>query len=191
MRFLADTCASAEGHRLRDAVLPVAGAILERWRTWQGRLDLPPRVTHGDLKISNLRFSPEGRGLCLLDLDTMGMLPLDVEMGDAWRSWCNPAAEDVTEARFDLDLFAASAQAWTAEFPVGVEVREALPAGIERICLELASRFCADAIHESYFGWSPRAAPGRGEHNLLRARGQLNLAKDVRDKRGALAALLS
>ena len=51
----------------------------------------------------------------------------------------------------------------------------ALVPGAERIALELSCRFALDALDESYFGWNPRFG-GRGEHNLLRARGQAALA---------------
>ncbi len=170
-------------HRLYEQVAPVAHTILASWDRWDGRLDLPPRIAHGDLKISNLRFGADGRGICLLDLDTMGMLPIDVELGDAWRSWCNRKNEDASDVRFDVELFAASAGAYLAEQPLEAETREALPGGVERIGLELASRFCADALEERYFGWSVQAAPTRGDHNLLRARGQLALAQSARASR--------
>ena len=178
------------GHRLYDRVVPLADSIEQAWASWRGRLDLPPRIVHGDLKISNLRLDDAGRGLCLLDLDTLAMLPLDVELGDAWRSGCNPAGEDVGEASFALELFEASAAAYLQANPLDVEVRAALPGGVERICLELAARFAADALNERYFGWSPRVAPGRGEHNLLRALGQRSLAASVRAQRGGLERAL-
>jgi len=177
-------------HRLREAVAPLAEEVLGAWARWSGRRDLPPRIAHGDLKISNLRFDGVGRGICLLDLDTMAWLPLDVELGDAWRSWCNPATED-TPARFDLELFAASARGYLSARPIAPDVLEALPAGVERICLELTGRFAADALEESYFGWSEAVAPTRGDHNLLRARGQLELARAVSAARGEMVDILA
>ena len=39
--------------------------------------------------------------------------------------------------------------------------------------------FAQDALAECYFGWNA-AFGGRGEHNLLRARGQASLAASVR-----------
>ena len=146
-------------------------------------------VTHGDLKISNLRFDEQGRGVCLLDLDTMGRGPLSLELGDAWRSWCNPASEDATETRFDLTLFEASARGYLEVN--AVDSVEALPAGVERICVELAARFAADALSESYFGWDPARFPSRGHHNLLRARGQFALSRSVHDQRDAMLAILT
>jgi Ser/Thr protein kinase RdoA (MazF antagonist) len=178
------------GHRLRDDVAALADQILSGWGAWDGRLDGPTRIGHGDLKISNLRFDEEGRGICLLDLDTMAALPMDIEMGDALRSWCNPQGEDVAEARFDPALFDAAVRSWLAACPQPAPEREALVPGVQRICLELAARFAADALNESYFGWDPSRFPGRGEHNLLRARGQASLAGSVAAQRAALARTL-
>jgi hypothetical protein len=41
------------------------------------------------------------------------------------------------------------------------------------IMIELAARFCADALNESYFAWDPVRFPSRSEHNRVRAEGQL------------------
>ncbi len=174
-------------HRLRDDVGRLAEQILAGWEAWDGRLDGPTRIGHGDLKISNLRFDKAGRGLCLIDLDTMAMLPLDIEMGDAFRSWCNRRGEDVEEAEFDAELFDAAVTAWLGACPQPIEEREALVPGVQRICLELAARFAADALNESYFGWNAKAYATRGDHNLLRARGQASLAASVGAQMGVLS----
>jgi Ser/Thr protein kinase RdoA (MazF antagonist) len=191
MQFLQDATTGAPGHRLAGPVAALAEGILSAWHSWEGRLEGPPQLAHGDLKISNLHFSAQGRAIALLDLDTMGYLSLDVELGDAWRSWCNPVAEDAAETVFDLDLFEASARGYLANRALSSEDREALPGGVERICLELAARFAADAIHESYFGWNPSVAAGRGEHNLLRASGQFCLAQSVRTQRQKMERALA
>ncbi len=179
------------GHRLADPVGRLGERILEDWAAWDGTIRDPGGITHGDLKISNLRFDDDGRALCLLDLDTMGRLPLDAELGDAWRSWCNPEGEDTTAPRFRLDVFEASARGYLSERALPADVRQALPAGIRRICLELAARFAADAVRESYFGWDPSVAPTRGDHNLLRATGQHRLAGLVHAHHERLVAALS
>lgn len=169
----------------------LADAILEAWARWDGVADGPARHCHGDLKLSNLRFDEAGRGLCLLDLDTLARLPLDVELGDAWRSWCNPVGEDTVETRFDVAVFATSARAYLAVNPLPPEVREALVPGIERIALELAARFCRDVFEDHYFGWNSDRFPTRAAHNLFRARGQLQLARSVRVARGEAAAAVA
>ena len=178
------------GHRLWDAVHELAESIFSAWARWDGSLNQPLRLCHGDLKISNLRFTEAGEGLCLLDLDTLAMLPLDAELGDAWRSWCNPAGEDIEAAHFDLNLFESSARAYISASPPSREELESLPGGIERICLELSSRFASDALYENYFGWDEKVASGHGEHSLLRARGQFCLAGSVRAQRSDIEKIL-
>jgi Ser/Thr protein kinase RdoA (MazF antagonist) len=169
----------------------VADAILEAWRTWEGRLDLPARHCHGDLKISNLRFSESGEGICLLDLDTLALLPIDVELGDAWRSWCNPVGEDSTETRLDLEIFAAAADGYQEVRELPAEEREALAGGVERIALELAARFCRDVFEDRYFGWDAARFASRAEHDLHRAKGQLSLAESARRQRAEMERLLA
>jgi len=167
----------------------VAEGILDAWRTFP-LADLPARHAHGDLKISNLRFDAEGRGVCLLDLDTLSLLPLDVELGDALRSWCNPKGEDDTDTCFDLDVFAAAVRGYAAVRPLSAAEREALPSAAERIALELASRFCRDVWDDAYFGWNAERFPSRPAHNLFRAQGQLSLARSARAARAAAERVL-
>ena len=171
--------------------LPVAEGILTAWKDWPGSLDQPVRHAHGDLKISNLRFDAAGRGVCLLDLDTLSRLSLDVELGDAWRSWCNPVGEDGTDTRLDLDLLAAAIAGYRSERTLPRAVSEALACAVERIALELAARFCRDAVEDRYFGWSSTRFASRVEHNLFRAQGQLTLARSAAAQRREIARLLA
>jgi Ser/Thr protein kinase RdoA (MazF antagonist) len=164
-------------HRLYDATAALAEQILTAYQAIPTPSDLPTRLVHGDLKISNVRFTGP-RAVALIDLDTLGYGTLDAELGDALRSWCNPSAEDSLEPKFDLDLLTAALRGYaTAGTVTEAEWASILP-GIERITLELASRFARDAVEESYFGYDPKFGT-RGDHNLLRARGQLALARAV------------
>ena len=189
MAELESAVEACPSHPLAREAGELAASILEGWRHWQrdGSIDLPQRPCHGDLKISNLRFSDgsELKGVCLLDLDTLGPQTLAAEMGDAWRSWCNPSGEDEPDAvRFDFELFAASARAWSGHLTdlSGEEVESLVP-GIERICLELAARFCADALRNSYFRENRERFPEVGRHNLVRATSQRRLASLARAER--------
>jgi Ser/Thr protein kinase RdoA (MazF antagonist) len=149
---------------------------------------LPRRHCHGDLKISNLVFAePPLRGVCLLDLDTLGLGTLAFELGDAMRSWCNPHGEDRGAARFDLAVFTAAMGAWrdVAGRLAGRDELASVVAGLETVCVELAARFAVDVFDDRYFGWDPARFGSRRAHNLVRAQGQLALARSVRDHRDA------
>jgi len=190
MAVLEQALAEHPAHPLADDVARLAQELFNAHARLGAPDGLTLGITHGDLKISNLRFDEQGRGLCLLDLDTLGRLPLSVELGDAWRSWCNRATEDAAATRFDLQLFEASAHAYLAERPLAPEVLEVLPGGVQRICVELSARFAADALRESYFGWDSSRFETRGQHNLLRARGQAALARSVGERLSEMERIL-
>ena len=175
-------------HRLHDRVAPLAAEILDHWRSLDVPTGLPLRIGHGDLKVSNLLFDPAGEATAVIDLDTMAWLTLDVEMGDALRSWCNRAEEHAPTARLDAEVLAAAVQAYVQQARPWLQDTEvaALVPGLLRISLELSARFTADALAENYFGWSPAVAPTRGEHNLLRASNQLALFRQVESARSTL-----
>jgi Ser/Thr protein kinase RdoA (MazF antagonist) len=150
---------------------------------------LPPvaeRIVHGDPKLNNILFtSDRTRAICLIDLDTLAHMALPLELGDAFRSWCNPAGEDSARASFSPDLFGAAVEGYAATaaaFITPAEWRAIVPA-TETIYVELAARCCADAIEESYFGWDPQRFASRSEHNQVRAQSQLNAARSLADQR--------
>jgi Ser/Thr protein kinase RdoA (MazF antagonist) len=176
---LAAAVAAHPTHRLAPQVAELADELAQRWSSWSGPQQLPTRIIHGDLKISNVRFDGSV-AVALIDLDTWQHGTLDAELGDAMRSWCNASGEDVAEAEVRTDLFAAAMAGYasTAGSLLTPDEWEGLAPGLERIALELSMRFAADALAESYFGFDP--AIGRGEHTLLRARGQLALARAAR-----------
>ena len=173
--------------RLRDALrtgyaaLPVIGAAA-----------LPRRIAHGDLKISNLLFDERGEGVCLVDLDTLAEMPLPLELGDAWRSWCNPVGEDRAETRFELPLFAAAWRGYASEMGRSLrpEERALLVPGVLTICLELSARFARDVLEDRYFGWDPKSFSSRAAHNLVRAEGQASLYRSLLAQRAEAEALL-
>jgi aminoglycoside phosphotransferase (APT) family kinase protein len=174
-------------HRLHAQVAELTVELRTLWRAWGEIPTLPERIIHGDLKVSNLLFTGD-EVVGVIDLDTMARSTLDVELGDALRSWCNRATEDDPAPYFDLETYRAARQGYldiAGEWLTADEQRSIGP-GIERICLELAARFAGDALNESYFGWNPDKFAKRGEHNLARARNQLALAAQVANHRADL-----
>ncbi len=195
---LAHSMAKHRKHKLGSAAGSLGKQILDAGARLPNLHALPQRHCHGDLKISNLLFrapmnddAPEG--VCLVDLDTLQKLAWPLEMGDALRSWCNPKGEDVDKAAIDVDLFKGAITGYfsSAKKPFLMpEETEALVDGLHTICVELAARFCRDALEENYFGWDNKRFKTAGEHNLLRARGQWALATSVDKARAELVALV-
>ena len=103
-------------------------------------------------------------------------MPLYLELGDALRSWCNPEGEDSRDACFSIELFQAAIEGYAAELHSNIRAAEwqAIVTATQTIYIELAARFCADALNESYFGWNPEKFASRCEHNQVRAQGQLS-----------------
>jgi Ser/Thr protein kinase RdoA (MazF antagonist) len=194
---LGEAVAANPRHRLAREVAELAREIAAGAAALPPLPALPDRVCHGDLKFNNILFAGAGAAaredaVCLIDLDVVGPLPLAFELGDAWRSWCNRAGEDQADAALDLEIFRASLEGYAAGLgrPLDADERAALLLGVEWISLELAARFAADALFESYFGWDAARFPGRGEHNLLRARGQWSMHRALVATRTERAGLL-
>lgn len=175
-------------HRLYDAVAPLGASILAASEALEALPALPETICHGDLKFNNLRFSDDGvEAICLVDLDTFAPMSLAFELGDAFRSWCNPGGEVAEGVRFDVEVFEAGycGYAEGRGRALTAEERRGIVLGVEWISLELAARFAADALAERYFGWDATRHATRGEHNLERAQGQLRLHELARATRGA------
>ena len=188
MERLRRNLATYAQHPLHGRLAPVAERILDGWAQWDGPTDLPMRVIHGDPKISNLRFAGP-RALAMIDLDTCALGTIDVELGDALRSWCNPAREDA-QPTFDLGLFEAAMRGYAAHGALSAAEKQAVVPGALRIALELAARFAWDALEETYFGWDRLQYPTRGHHNLARARAMYGLAARIQENRTEAEAVL-
>ena len=189
LRTLREALAENRGHRHYDAVARLAERVLEAAAALTPLPSSPERIVHGDPKISNLVFAPDlGRAICLIDLDTLSRMPVALELGDALRSWCNPATEDAASARFVRPFFDAAIAGYAEAAQGLLEAGEwsAIPRGTLTISIELAARFCTDALRESYFGWNAARYESASAHNQARVHGQLLLAAGIRAELAAL-----
>lgn len=193
-RALADALVECSAHPLHREVASLARAVDAAFAALPPPPDVPARIIHGDLKFNNVLFAgahgaASEHAVALIDFDTLVRLPLWMELGDAWRSWCNRAGEDEPEAEFDRELFRLAVQAYVEGGDVAPEPAEraSLSDAVERMALALSVRFAADALRESYFGWDASRFESCGHHNLVRARGQLDVARQAR---AASAAVL-
>jgi Ser/Thr protein kinase RdoA (MazF antagonist) len=167
-------------HRMIASIAPVARDVLAAAEGLGLPAGLPLRVVHGDPKISNFVFDARGTARAMIDLDTFSRMALPLELGDALRSWCSPHGEESGEP-IDVDHFRASIEGYAAtigDLPTPDEL-EVIPLATALIAVELASRFCADALEERYFAWDQARFSSSADHNLVRARAQLALGRSV------------
>lgn len=189
---LRDAVRSRGDHRLHGEVSALAQQLEAAASLLQPLPRVGRRVCHGDLKFNNILFV-EDQARCLIDLDTVGPMALHYELGDAFRSWCSRSDEGA-EVRFDLEIYEAAWQGYLTgirQVPTEAECRGIIW-GVDWIGLELAVRFAADALLETYFGWDRDAYATRGEHNLARAREQFRghqAAVSTRAERAAIVGV--
>ncbi len=141
---------------------------------------LPLRVTHNDTKINNVLFSPEtNEALVVIDLDTVMPGLMGHDFGDAIRFAANLVEEDCREYEkvgVNLDVFAAFAEGFLSMTARTMTEREleTLPLSCFVLTVELATRFLADYLDgDKYFHIR------YPDHNLVRTRCQIALAKDM------------
>ncbi len=193
IRTLAAALEAHTGHRRYRALAPFLEDLLVEARALPPLPALPDRIVHGDPKISNVVFDPEtDEALALIDLDTLAKMPVVLELGDAFRSWCNPEGEDSADVTFDLDLFEAAVRGYGegSQGALTTAERSAIIPATRRIMVELAVRFGADALAESYFGWRADRFESRSHHNELRARGQRALARSFASRQAEAEAIV-
>ena len=145
--------------------------------------EIPLRVTHNDTKLNNVMIdNVTGKGLCVIDLDTV-MPGLSVnDFGDSIRFGASTAAED----EIDLDKVSCSMEyfeAYTKGFVEGCDGKltaremELLPMGAKTMTYECGMRFLTDYLEGDHYFKVHREG-----HNLDRCRTQLKLVSDMEKK---------
>ena len=178
-------------HRFHANVIKLKSAIDQALSPLKPMIETLPtlrkRIVHQDLKFNNVMLrqenpaASEAKAVALIDFDTVNYNPLYIDLGDAWRHWCNPHGEDGPRVEFDLAIFEASAQAYfsTLDIPLQQDEKQSIHLAPEIIALELCIRFSTDIINEHYFGWHRTKFQSAAEHNLLRAENQLALVHEL------------
>ena len=153
--------------------------------------ELPLRVTHNDTKINNVLFDEKTHeALVVIDLDTVMPGLVGHDFGDAIRFAANFVEEDCDypeKAGVNLNIFWAFAEGFlkkTAASLTKTEV-DTLALSCFALTCELATRFLADYIvGDKYFKVK------KPQHNLVRTRCQVALAKDMLNKMDAMNAIV-
>ena len=144
---------------------------------------LPLRVTHNDTKLNNILFDADtGKGLCIIDLDTIMPGLAANDFGDSIRFGASTAEEDekdLEKVHFDINLYEMYVKGYleTAKDVLTPEEIASLPWGARLMTLECGMRFLADFLQgDVYF---KIAYP---EHNLVRARTQFRLVEEMEEQ---------
>ncbi|MCI8561769.1 MAG: aminoglycoside phosphotransferase family protein [Dorea sp.] len=149
----------------------------------QSRGEVPLRVTHNDTKLNNIMIDDKtGKGICVIDLDTV-MPGLAVnDFGDSIRFGASTAAEDETDlskVSCSMELFELYAKGFIEGCGGKLTKKEIelMPMGAKVMTFECGMRFLTDYLQgDTYFKIH------RKDHNLDRARTQFKLVEDMERK---------
>ena len=141
---------------------------------------LPLRVTHNDTKLNNILFDEKtGKGLCIIDLDTIMPGLAANDFGDSIRFGAATAEEDEPNLdlmHFDISLYELYVKGYLEETKDVLTEAEigSLPWGARLMTLECGIRFLTDYLQgDTYF------KTDYPEHNLIRARTQFRLVDEM------------
>ena len=151
---------------------------------------LPLRVTHNDTKLNNVLIDQAtGKGICVIDLDTvMPGLPA-YDFGDSIRFGANDCAEDEpdqSKVHFSLHLYEVFARGYLAAAGSAMTEaeRRSLPWGAKLMTLECGIRFLTDYLEGDHYFKISRPA-----QNLDRARTQFTLVEGMEREFDAMTQL--
>ncbi|MBB4079613.1 hypothetical protein GGR28_002238 [Lewinella aquimaris] len=136
------------------------------------------RVTHNDTKFNNVLLTPDDRGKCVIDLDTVMPGIVHFDFGDGVRTGTGTANEDEADLNLvtvDLEKFRGFSSGY-----LGV-TRDVLSA-IELKYLGLSGAYMAYIMGvrflTDYLAGDVYYKVASPDHNLMRARNQLRLTKE-------------
>ena len=152
---------------------------------------LPLRVTHNDTKLNNVLIDKAtGKGLCVIDLDTVMPGLAAYDFGDTIRFGANDCAEDEADmgkVHFSTHLFEVFTKGFLgAATALTAEEKRTLPWGAKLMTLECGMRFLTDYLEgDTYFKIH---RPGQ---NLDRAHTQFKLVRDMEENWDKLEATVA
>ena len=151
---------------------------------------LPLRVTHNDTKLNNVLIDQAtGKGICVIDLDTVMPGLSAYDFGDSIRFGANDCAEDEpdqSKVHFSLHLYEVFARGYLAAAGSAMTEaeRRSLPWGAKLMTLECGIRFLTDYLEGDHYFKISRPA-----QNLDRARTQFTLGEGMEREFDAMTQL--
>lgn len=162
--------------------------IVDQFEAIKLNPDFKLRVTHHDTKISNVLFDDAGKGLCVIDLDTVMPGYFISDVGDMMRTYLSPVSEeerDFSKIEVREDFYKALVEGYYNEMKdelTDAEKECFFYAGKFMIYMQ-ALRFFTDYLNDDvYYGAQYE------EHNLVRAQNQVVLLERLLQKESRLAS---
>ena len=162
------------------------GRLLER----SAKGEIPERVTHNDTKLNNVMLDDAtGKGICVIDLDTVMPGLALYDFGDMCRTSTANAAEDeqdLSKVFSRMDMFEALATGYCrgAKFLTAGE-KEELAFSARLITMTIGIRFLTDYLQgDTYFHIT---RPG---HNVDRCRTQFKMVASMEEQAEKMEAII-
>ncbi len=154
--------------------------------------ELPERVTHNDTKLNNVLLDTvTGKGMCVIDLDTVMPGSVLYDFGDMIRTTTNQAVEDEGDTSriwMDIDYFEALVNGYleTADGFLVPKEKELLPMSGQLITFEIGLRFLTDYLQgDTYF------KTHREGQNIDRCRKQFKMVQSMEEQMDAMQAIVA
>ncbi len=147
------------------------------------------RVTHHDTKISNVLFDKQGKGICVIDLDTVMPGYFISDVGDMFRTYLSPVTEeesDLSRIQVRPEYFEAIVQGYLDEMVdvlTPAEKAAFVYAGEFMLYMQ-ALRFLTDYLTGDKYYTSRYEG-----HNYIRALNQITLLQRFQAQAPALQAI--
>ncbi|HEX2394814.1 MAG TPA: aminoglycoside phosphotransferase family protein, partial [Bacteroidales bacterium] len=136
---------------------------------------IPVRIVHHDTKINNVLFDEKGKGLCVIDLDTVMPGYVHDDFGDSIRTFTNTGEEDdtdLTKVSINMDYFKAYSEGYLEETRLILNPveKEYLALSARAMTYMQCLRFLTDHLNgDIYYHISHEG------HNLQRTKAQIRL----------------
>ncbi|MCD4825521.1 MAG: aminoglycoside phosphotransferase family protein [Phycisphaerae bacterium] len=169
----------------RQDIVPVLMDLLEQKK-------VPERITHYDTKFNNVMIDDEtGKGICVIDLDTVMPGIVNYDFGDSCRFGIATATEDETDLSkvgVNLDRFDRLSGGYLAsarEFLTDTEI-DHLAFSAKLITFTIGLRFITDHLAgDVYF------KTHRENHNLDRCRTQFKMVSEMEKMAEQMDAIIA
>ncbi len=152
---------------------------------------IPHRITHNDTKLNNVLLDDKsGKGVCVIDLDTVMPGSVLFDFGDMIRTFTSPVAEDEKDTQkvvLRVEIFEEICRGYLSVLANDLtrSEKDNLVLGAKYMILMIGLRFLTDYLQGDTYYKTKYA-----DHNLVRANNQFALLSDLEIKEEELNRIL-